>query len=229
MLCDLWARSERVKGHRWGAWVGAKFILKLCICIQHVKYLEAYNISELILCILSLFSQIPCEYLLCARLCQALGTQVEKCELFPAFLVLIVPEVGIAFLGFSVDENIGSNGSGFISVHFWRLGPAPACLNVAPPNVLVVDTATQGVQKSVLPMIWKALLLIPQPPKFDCIPNSRTVLGMHYSLHKYCWVDKWTVKKEGTVKIQLYCIKALLNTAIYIKCLPFVPNQHLAW
>lgn len=53
---------------------------------------------------LSLFQQIPCEYLLCASLCQALGTQVEKSELFPAFLVLVVPEVGIALPGFSMNE-----------------------------------------------------------------------------------------------------------------------------
>lgn len=36
--------------------------------------------------------QVPCEYLLCASLCQALGTQVEKSKLFPAFLILIIPE-----------------------------------------------------------------------------------------------------------------------------------------
>lgn len=76
------------------------------------------TISELVLCILSLFQQVPCEYLLCASLCQALGTQVEKFKLFPAFLILIIPEVGTDFLGFSGDENIGSDSSGLHSAHF---------------------------------------------------------------------------------------------------------------
>lgn len=68
---------------------------------------------------------------------------MEKSELFPAFLVLVIPEVGIAFLGFSVGlRTLGSAVS--LSEGQGQLQPA---LDVAPPTVLVVDSATQGVRR----------------------------------------------------------------------------------
>ena len=42
------------------------------------------------------------------------------------------------------------------------------------------------------------------------------------------WINKSAVKEERTVKIWLGYIKAILTIIIYVKCLPFMPDQHAA-